>query len=193
MSAVSNERPAAVIADDAEALEVARKLVPVLAAGALRRDADRELPWAELEALSASGLLGITVPAEYGGADVGAETLAEVIRLLASGDPNVAQISQSHFAYVNVLKRQGSAELRKVIFADLLAGRRLGNAQSEAKTRHLQDIRTRLVREPAGGFRLDGERSSTARAHCSRTGSRSWPGPRTTSCTSPSSPRPRRE
>ncbi|EDY60345.2 MULTISPECIES: acyl-CoA dehydrogenase family protein, partial [Streptomyces] len=41
-------------------------------------------------------------------------------------------------------------------FAEVLGGRRFGNAQSEAGTRHVQDIRTRLHRQPDGSYRLDG-------------------------------------
>ncbi|MFD0026512.1 SfnB family sulfur acquisition oxidoreductase [Streptomyces sp. NPDC058382] len=144
------------IADDAEALTVAARLAERFRTGAADRDASRRLPRAEVELLSASGLLGITVPAEHGGADVRAETLAEVFRLLAAADASLAQIPQSHFAYVNVLRRQGTAAQQAFFFAELLAGRRFGNAQSEAGTKHVQDIRTRLTRVSDGAFRIDG-------------------------------------
>lgn len=133
-----------VIADDAEALAVAASLAAEFRAGASARDAERRLPREELDRLSTSGLLAVTVPAEHGGADVSASTLAEVFRLLASADASISQIPQSHFAYVNVILRQGTDEQRKFFFAELLAGRRFGNAQSEAGTKHVQDIRTRL-------------------------------------------------
>lgn len=145
-----------VIADDAEALRTAAALAEEFRAGAAGRDASRTLPYAELDRLTATGLLAVTVPAAYGGADVRAETLAEIFRLLATADPSLAQIPQSHFAYVNVLRRQGTEEQRKFFFGELLAGRRFGNAQSEAGTRHIQDIRTRLEPLPDGSYRLDG-------------------------------------
>lgn len=148
--------PAHVIADDAEALRTAAALADEFRPGAVARDASRTLPRAELDRLTASGLLAVTVPATYGGADVSARTLAEVFRLLATADPSLAQIPQSHFAYVNVLRRQGTDEQRKFFFGELLAGRRLGNAQSEAGTRHIQDIRTRLEPLPDGSYRLSG-------------------------------------
>lgn len=149
--------PAAkVIADDVEALTVAATLAEEFGAGASERDAERRLPRAELDRLSASGLLAVTVPAEHGGADVSQETLAEIFRLLASADASLAQIPQSHFAYVNVISRQGTAEQREFFFGELLAGRRFGNAQSEAGTKHLQDIRTRLTRQADGSYLLNG-------------------------------------
>ncbi|AZP15710.1 SfnB family sulfur acquisition oxidoreductase [Streptomyces aquilus] len=145
-----------VIADDAEALAVAAALADEFRAGASARDTERRLPRAELDRLSTSGLLAVTVPADHGGADVGAPTLAEIFRLLATADGSLAQIPQSHFAYVNVIRRQGTEEQRKFFFAELLAGRRFGNAQSEAGTKHVQDIRTRLTPRPDGSYVLDG-------------------------------------
>jgi SfnB family sulfur acquisition oxidoreductase len=148
--------PAHVIADSAEALKVAAELAAEFAADAAIRDAERRLPGPELDRLSASGLLAVTVPAEFGGADVPAATLAEVIRLLAAADPNIAQIPQSHFVYLQVLKRQGTAEQQRFFFGEVLAGKRLGNAQSEAGTKHVQDYRTRLRANGDGTFTLSG-------------------------------------
>jgi SfnB family sulfur acquisition oxidoreductase len=147
-----------VIADDAEALAVATDLATRFREGAAERDAQRRLPRAELAWLSGSGLLAVTVPAEYGGADVRQETLAEIFRLLASADASLAQIPQSHFVYVNVLRRQGTPDQRDFFFREVLAGKRFGNAQSEAGTKHVQDIRTRLEPDPGapGSYLLTG-------------------------------------
>lgn len=145
-----------VVVDDAEALAVAAGLAAEFREGAAERDARRRLPHAEVERLSASGLLAVSVPAEFGGADVGADTLAEIFRLLATADASLAQIPQSHFVYVNVLRRQGTYEQQKFLFGEVLAGRRFGNAQSEAGTRHVRDIRTRLAPRPDGSYVLDG-------------------------------------
>ncbi|GGK03314.1 SfnB family sulfur acquisition oxidoreductase [Pilimelia anulata] len=149
--------PAArVIADDTEALAAARELAADFAVDAATRDAERRLPGPELDRLSASGLLGITVPRRYGGADVGATTAAEVFRLLAAGDPNIAQIPQSHFVYVNVLRQQGTEDQRAYLLGEVLAGKRFGNAQSEAGTAHVQEYRTRLHPDGNGGYILRG-------------------------------------
>ncbi|MFE2062595.1 SfnB family sulfur acquisition oxidoreductase [Streptomyces sp. NPDC059467] len=145
-----------VIADATEAIAVATALADEFRAGAAERDAERRLPRAELDRLSASGLLAVTVPAEHGGAGIGAQALAEIFRLLGSADGSLAQIPQSHFVYVNVIRRQGTAEQRKFFFAELLAGGRFGNAQSEAGTQHVQDIRTRLERLSDGSYLLNG-------------------------------------
>ncbi|TLS47714.1 SfnB family sulfur acquisition oxidoreductase [Streptomyces montanus] len=147
---------AKIIADDVEALSVAAALADEFRVGAAERDAERRLPREELDRLSAAGLLAVTVPAEHGGADVHQESLAEIFRLLASADASLAQIPQSHFVYVNVIRRQGTPAQREFLFGEVLAGRRFGNAQSEAGTRHIQDIRTRLEPGPDGSYVLTG-------------------------------------
>uniref|UniRef100_A0AAU1LMX5 SfnB family sulfur acquisition oxidoreductase n=1 Tax=Streptomyces sp. NBC_00148 TaxID=2903626 RepID=A0AAU1LMX5_9ACTN len=147
---------AEIIRDGAEALKKAAELAAEFRTGASERDAGRLLPRAELDRLSASGLLAVTVPADHGGADVGALTLARIFRLLASADASLAQIPQSHFAYVNVIRRQGTPEQQAFFYGELLAGKRFGNAQSEAGTKHVQDIRTRLEPASDGSYLLNG-------------------------------------
>ncbi|MEV6718502.1 SfnB family sulfur acquisition oxidoreductase [Lentzea sp. NPDC051208] len=138
-----------------EAIRTAVALSGRFAVHAAERDAQRRLPRAEVDDLSASGLLAITVPAKHGGADLPWTTVLQVFRILAVGDPNIAQIPQNHFAYVNVVRERGDAGQREFFFAEVLEGRRFGNAQSEKGTRHAQDYRTRLRRD-GDRFVLDG-------------------------------------
>ena len=77
---------ARVIRDDSEAIAVANEVAAKIAAGAVLRDSERILPFEELELLSDAGLLAITVPKAFGGADVRGGTLAEVIAILAAAD-----------------------------------------------------------------------------------------------------------
>lgn len=56
-----------IIESDEEALEIARNLAEQFKVGAVQRDAERILPFEEIEAYSQSGLWAITVPKEYGG------------------------------------------------------------------------------------------------------------------------------
>jgi SfnB family sulfur acquisition oxidoreductase len=139
-----------------EALEVAGEIAAELAATSLERDRDRVLPERELDRLSASGLLAVTVPTEHSGADLPAEVLVEVFRILATGDPSVAQVPHSHFVYVNALRHQGTREQQWFFFREVLAGKRFGNAQSETGTRHVRDIRTTLTPAGNGRWTLDG-------------------------------------
>ena len=148
------------IATDAEALTVAHRLAAEFAPGASLRDLERRLPWAELDRWSESGLGGITVPREYGGAEVSYATLAEVFVILCAADPALGQIPQNHFGLLGILREAGSADQKRRFFSEVLAGRRLGNAgperRSEASKTILQGA-TRLHSTPEG-LRLTGRR-----------------------------------
>ncbi|KAA1418553.1 SfnB family sulfur acquisition oxidoreductase [Nocardioides humilatus] len=141
---VVSDPPPVPVLGPRRAVEVARELGARFAAGAAERDRHRILPTEQVDQLSASGLLAVTVPKEYGGADLAVETLAEIVRLVAAGDPNVAQIPHSHFVYVNVLREQGTAEQKERLFGDVLRGARFGNAQSEIGSKHVRDHATTL-------------------------------------------------
>jgi SfnB family sulfur acquisition oxidoreductase len=139
-----------------EAVAVAREHAAEIATGSAQRDSRRILPVAEVWRLADSGLLAITVPQRYGGAGLPPSVAAEVFRILASGDPNVAQIPHSHFVYLNQAVQQGSEEQKQRIFGEVLAGRTIGNAQSERGTSHVRDFRTTLRPHGPGRWRLDG-------------------------------------
>lgn len=138
-----------------EAVRVAAALAAEFAPGAADRDRGRQLPFAEIDRLSDSGLLALTVPAEYGGADLPPSAIAEVIRILAAADANIAQIPHSHFVYVNLLRVAGSPAQLSYYSRELLRGARIANAQAERTGRTAVDVATTL--RPAGGqFRIDG-------------------------------------
>lgn len=73
------EQKAHVISSDAEAS--AKKLPAEFVKGDSEPDEQRRLPDDEVKKFSASGLWGITVPKEYGGAFVSNATLTKVINL----------------------------------------------------------------------------------------------------------------
>jgi SfnB family sulfur acquisition oxidoreductase len=138
-----------------DAVSVAAELAADFAVGAAGRDKLRELPFREISRLSASGLLAISVPAAHGGADLPPSTVAEVIRILAAADPNIAQIPHSHFVYVNLLRLAGSDEQLRRYSERLLRGARIANAQSERTGATAAEVATTV--QPTGGrFRIDG-------------------------------------
>jgi SfnB family sulfur acquisition oxidoreductase len=147
---------ARIIATDAEAIAVAREFAAWLAPGAARRDAEKQVPHAELAALARTGLLGILIPRAHGGAGVSHETVARVFALLASGDPAVGQVPQNHFVFLELLNRLGSDAQKAFFFPRILAGARLGNALSERDSKNSMDFQTRLIADAAGTLRLNG-------------------------------------
>ncbi|MEU4313098.1 SfnB family sulfur acquisition oxidoreductase [Nocardia sp. NPDC024068] len=140
-----------------QARTAAARLAAEFAGGAARRDAERELPFAEIGQLTASGLLAVTVPAELGGADLPPSAVAEIVRLLAVADPNIAQIPHSHFVYVNLLKLAGSDQQRSRYLTAVLDGAQIANAQSERGGATVAEIATTVAPiEAAQRFRIDG-------------------------------------
>ncbi|MGH3248928.1 MAG: acyl-CoA dehydrogenase family protein [Trebonia sp.] len=136
-----------------EALAAAGAYAESVADGVIERDragAERP-PFAELAAMDASGLLGITVPRAAGGPELGAAVLAEVIRTIAAVDPALAQAPQGHFLFCDVLAVRGSAQQQRLLFGEVLSGARLGNGQAERGGHHAQDLKTRLRGWPSPG------------------------------------------
>jgi len=150
--------PAHRIADDAEALEVARALAGEFAAGASERDLERRLPVAEIERFSQSGLWGTTVPKEYRGAGVSAVTLAEVTAIIAAADASLGQIPQNHWYMIEAIRLAGTEEQKRFYFQAALDGDRFGNAFTEIGTKTAVDFQTTVLRDGTGGRILDGRK-----------------------------------
>jgi SfnB family sulfur acquisition oxidoreductase len=149
----------AVITSDEQALIVASDLAEDFKRDSALRDRERRLPHPELEAFSRSGLWGISVPKEYGGAGVSNVTLAKVIALIAEADASLGQIPQNHFYALEVLRVNGSEPQKQRLYAEVLAGRRFGNALAELGTKTAHDRTTRLSRDSNGpGYRIDGRK-----------------------------------
>ncbi|MEX3976023.1 SfnB family sulfur acquisition oxidoreductase [Paraburkholderia caribensis] len=148
------------IADDSGALAAAHALAALFARGAAERDRQRILPWAELDLWSESGLGAITVPAQYGGADVSFATLAEVFVILCSADPALGQIPQNHFGVLGVLREIGTPAQKARLYGEVLTGHRLGNAGPERRSAAASTVLqgTTRLRATADGLRLDGKR-----------------------------------
>jgi SfnB family sulfur acquisition oxidoreductase len=155
-----SDAPARVIKDAAEAISVLKELLPELGEGASSRDAERVLPYQEVAALSAAGLYALTVPAEFGGADVPVTTLAEVFRLLSVADPNLGQIPHSHYVFLEALRLQGTREQQGRFYAEVLGGARYANAQTERGGRTITDDATAFTVDPDQDdhYRLNGEK-----------------------------------
>lgn len=139
-----------------EAIAAAREIAEQVRVGAIERDREHTLPYEELELLRRSGLLALSVPAEFGGIGASHVTIAEVFRIIAAADPAVVQVIQPHVAFVDAVRRFGTPEQQAFFFAEAVAGKRFGNALSERGTKHARDYKTRLTRDPEGGWRLNG-------------------------------------
>ena len=138
------ERLAHVIRSDEEAIQVAKTLAVEFAKEASQRDYQRQLPWREVQQYSASGLWGITIPKQFGGAGVSYKTLAEVVKIISSADSSLGQIAQNHWAFLEHIRLDASLEQQEFFFAQVLQGKRFGNAFSEKGSKTVADLTTRI-------------------------------------------------
>jgi len=145
-----------VISTAEEAIAAAHELAAVWSRSAANVDAERRIPVAELQALSRSGLLAVTVPRTFGGAGVSVETLIEVFLILAAVDTSLAQVPQNHFDFVDTLLVAEPAT-RAFFYAEVLRGARFGNALAEPGRPSRREIATTIV-EDGKGYRLNGRK-----------------------------------
>lgn len=139
--------PAHVVRDDAEALEIAKRLAAAFQVGASERDRTGRRPHAELDAFSQSGLWSINVPKVHGGPGVSYRTLAQVIAIISAADPSIGQIAQNHLGIVAAIDTVSDTEQKALLFGLVLAGTRFGNAFSEIGTPRAADFRTAFVED----------------------------------------------
>jgi alkylation response protein AidB-like acyl-CoA dehydrogenase len=154
-SVVGSNARAHRITSDHEAIRIAQDLQRSFAEEAAQRGEKRILPVSEIEAFSRSGLWAITVPRTYGGAQVSASTLAEVVALISEADASIGQIPQNHYFMVEVVRWNGTEDQKQFFFDKVLNGDRFGNALSERNSKTVADYNTRIA--PVGkGFILNG-------------------------------------
>jgi SfnB family sulfur acquisition oxidoreductase len=138
--------PAKRIHSDAEAIAVARHLAAGFAANAAERDRDRRLPWAELDAFSASGLGALTIPPLHGGPGVSAATVAEVIAIIAGADGSLGQLPQNQLGFWPMLHAVDAEAVKAWVFPKGLDGWRFSSAFAETHSRTTKDITARARR-----------------------------------------------
>jgi len=162
-SVINTQQKAHIIRDDKEAIAIAHELAAEFAQGDSERDQNRRLPAEEVEKFSQSGLWGITVPKEYGGAFVSSVTLAEVVKIISEADSSLGQIPQNHLYMVEAVRLDGTDEQKKFFFDLVLQGKRFGNAFSEIGTKSVTDVQTKL--QPDGSdYVLNGRKYYSAGA-----------------------------
>ena len=135
------------------ALSSAREIADrVLAPAARQNDKEGQFSTEAVDALGRAGLLGLMLPAEFGGATLGPRTFAAVTAILAEADASVAMVYTMHICAAATIAaaRPGAAVAQ--LLREIAAGRLLSTlAFSEAGSRsHFWAPVSRAGRNGAG-------------------------------------------
>jgi SfnB family sulfur acquisition oxidoreductase len=149
--------PAHILTSDAEAISIAQELAAEFVTGSAARDAERKLPFDELDRFSQSGLWGMNIPKANGGPAVSYVTVAEVFKIISAADASIGQIAQNHVSLLDIIRVDPDEQRKRHYFNAALNGFRFGNALSERGGKTVFDFKTRIVRE-GGHYLLTGEK-----------------------------------
>ena len=154
----TTERTTPVLSSTDDALQTAHSVAASVAAGVVERELAGTWPEQELRQVATSGLLGIIVPASFGGPDLPQSTAVEVLRILSQADSAVGQLLLSHFVLSAAIRGLEGADPAPRIYRDVLDGAQLGNATVERGTRTSVDRLTTVTRRDEDTWVLNGKK-----------------------------------
>lgn len=132
----------------------------VVAPKAAERDEAQEFPTEEVAAAADVGLLGMTIPEEFGGFPLDAVSIALAYEELARASASVSVILSVHNTLVaSAIARHGTPDVRERYLPDMAAGTRIGSyalTEPEAGS-DAASIKSRAERVD-GGYRISGEK-----------------------------------
>jgi alkylation response protein AidB-like acyl-CoA dehydrogenase len=135
------------------------ELLTGIAAGAKDRDLNDENPFDQVSTLKRAGFGTLRLPAELGGAGFTVPQLFSAVIDVARADPIVAHIFRAHFWFTEERLRESGSEPSRWL-GTIADNKIFGNAFSEKGSIAVGSLvfNTRLLPDPAGGFRLTGEK-----------------------------------
>ena len=121
---------------DAAVLKAREIASSVLAQSAGENDTAGRFSTEAVQALGESGLLGLMLPADVGGAGLGPRTFAEVTATLAEADASVAMVYVMHICGTAAIAAARPSPALTAVLTEIAAGRHLSTlAFSEAGSR----------------------------------------------------------
>ena len=136
------------------------ELLGRIAAGAKDRDLNDENPFDQVAELKRAGFGTLRLPRELGGSGLTVPQLFSAVIDVAHADPIVAHIFRTHFWFTEERLRTASQPASVQWLRKVADGKLFGNAFSEKGANAVGSLvfNTRLLPDPAGGYRLDGEK-----------------------------------
>jgi len=133
----------------------------VVSENAAKVDESGQFPAESLQAIAKAGLLGLCVPAEFGGAGESMRSFAAVVEELATACPSTAMIYVMHVTAAQAIAASATLEGRTDILREIAAGRHLTTlAFSEAGSRsQFWAPVSRLESDGNGGFTTSASKS----------------------------------
>ena len=118
---------------------------------------DRVLQYDAVERLRRAGLLGLRVPARYGGPGASVREVLGAVIQIARGSSNVAQALRPHFGFAERLLTNRATEAERVQwFPRVSSGLVFGNAITDANGKAPSSSETRVLADSDGILRLNG-------------------------------------
>ncbi|MGC0363113.1 alkylation response protein AidB-like acyl-CoA dehydrogenase [Rhodococcus sp. 27YEA15] len=127
------------------ALTEFRETFARIAEGAARRERERDLPFAEVQALFDAGFGAVRVPRSNGGLGLSLVEFFDLLIELGEADSNIPQIVRGHFTTVEILRNLDDGPVRDHWFEKIVAGAVFGNAQSEPTASGTFEISTTVT------------------------------------------------
>jgi SfnB family sulfur acquisition oxidoreductase len=153
-----SRRPAERLASEADAIAAARRVADAIRPLALDRSRESELPYAQLDLLSESGVTAIAVPQALGGLGASIETIVETVRIISEADGGIGQILQLHNVMIGGILASPDESQRNFFVPKILDGERFGNALAEIGGKNKLDTKTALTPRAEGGYYLNGRK-----------------------------------
>ncbi|MGN6550066.1 MAG: acyl-CoA dehydrogenase family protein [Pararhizobium sp.] len=148
------------LSHEAMAIETARRfarerLLPKVA----EIDTTDEVPWDLVREMHALGLVGVTLPEEFGGLGASTTFFAEVLEEIAAVSPVLANINMVQSCYADFLVKFASDEIKRIWAPAIVAGEKIISvAMTEPGAgSDIANIRT-TARKTDGGFVIKGEK-----------------------------------
>lgn len=146
------------LASEAEALDATRQAAAAIGEISADPDQNDRVPVRQAEILSQSGVTAISLPRELGGLGASVPTVVETVRLISAADGGVGQLLQIHHVMIRGVASGFEPEVRDRLVADILAGKRFGNALAEVGGKNKFDHKTFAERQPDGRLVLNGSK-----------------------------------